>query len=102
MATKATLWNGKPASTSTFPDSCRVKGYDKTGTKYSNVLPSNMMNRNGRADKALAVMCKNGSTGSGIWGYRLDRAGCGYGQVAGTCDCGNELSVSIKCGEFHD
>jgi len=24
------------------------------------------------------------------------------GQVAGTCDCGNETSVSIKCGEFLD
>ena len=26
----------------------------------------------------------------------------GYGQVAGTCECGNEPSVSIKCGEFLD
>ena len=26
----------------------------------------------------------------------------GYGQVAGTCECGNELSVSINCGEFLD
>ena len=33
-------------------------------------------------------------------GYGLDRAGSGKGQVAGTCDCGNELSGSIKCGEF--
>ena len=32
--------------------------------------------------------------------YGLDRAGSGYGQVADTCDCGNEPSVSIKCGEF--
>ena len=24
------------------------------------------------------------------------------GQVAGTCECGNELSGSIKCGEFLD
>ena len=23
-------------------------------------------------------------------GYGLDRAGSGYGQVAGTCECGNE------------
>ena len=29
-----------------------------------------------------------------------DRAGCG--EVAGTCECGNESSVSIKCGEFLD
>ena len=24
------------------------------------------------------------------------------GQVVGTCECGNELSGSIKCGEFLD
>ena len=24
------------------------------------------------------------------------------GQVADTCECGNELSGSIKCGEFLD
>jgi len=24
------------------------------------------------------------------------------GQVAGTCECGNELSISIKCGKFLD
>ena len=32
----------------------------------------------------------------------LDRAGSEYGQVAGTCVCGNEPSGSIKCGEFLD
>ena len=26
--------------------------------------------------------------------------GSGYGQVADACDCGNESSGSIKCGEF--
>ena len=26
----------------------------------------------------------------GCGGNGLDRAGSGYGQVAGTCDCGNE------------
>ena len=35
-------------------------------------------------------------------GYGLDRAGSGKGQVAGTCECGNEPSGSIKCGEFLD
>jgi len=33
-------------------------------------------------------------------GYGLDRSGSGQGQVAGTCECGNEPSVSIKCREF--
>ena len=36
------------------------------------------------------------------WGHELDRAVSGYGQVAGTCECGNEPSVSIKSGEFVD
>jgi len=34
--------------------------------------------------------------------HGLDRAGSGQGQMAGTCECGNELSGSIKCGEFLD
>ena len=38
----------------------------------------------------------------GYGGYGLDRCSSGYGQVAGTCECGNELSGSIKCGEFLD
>jgi len=37
-----------------------------------------------------------------MWEYGLDRAGLGYGQVAGTCEYGNEPSVSTKCGEFLD
>ena len=35
-----------------------------------------------------------------MWGYELDRAGSGQGQVAGTCKYCNEPSGSIKCGEF--
>ena len=41
---------------------------------------------------------------SDVWegggGHGLDRSGSGYGQVAGLRECGNEPSVSIKCGEF--
>ena len=37
-----------------------------------------------------------------MWGYGLDRAGKGQGQVVGTCDSGNEPLGSIKCGEFLD
>jgi hypothetical protein len=29
-------------------------------------------------------------------------SGSGLGQVAGTCECGNEPSSSMKCGEFLD
>ena len=38
----------------------------------------------------------------GCWGHGLDRSHSGYGQVEGTCECGNEPSGSIKCGEFLD
>ena len=40
--------------------------------------------------------------GEGCGRYELDTAGSGYGQVAGICECGNEPSGSIKCGEFLD
>jgi hypothetical protein len=36
----------------------------------------------------------------GCGGQGLDRADLGYGQLACTCECGNEPSGSIKCGEF--
>ena len=35
-------------------------------------------------------------------GNGLDRGGLGYGQVEGTCDCGNKPSGSIKFGESLD
>jgi hypothetical protein len=37
-----------------------------------------------------------------MWGHGLDQVGSGLGQVAGTCECGNEASGSIKCWEFLD
>jgi hypothetical protein len=33
-------------------------------------------------------------------GRGLDLSGSGKGQVADTCEFGNETSSSIKCGEF--
>ena len=44
----------------------------------------------------------NGSSGSwkGLWG--LDGVDSGLGQLAGACEYGNELSASIKRGEFLD
>ena len=35
-------------------------------------------------------------------GHGLDRVCSGQGQVAGICECGNEHSGTIKCGEFLD
>jgi hypothetical protein len=37
-----------------------------------------------------------------MWEHELERAGSGYGRVAGTCEGGNEPLGSIKCGEFLD
>jgi hypothetical protein len=44
-------------------------------------------------DKLLLMM---------VWGCGLDSFGSGQGQVAGSCEHGNEPSGSIKCGEFLD
>jgi len=35
----------------------------------------------------------------GVW---TERASSRQGQVGGTCECGNEFSGCIKCGEFLD
>ena len=35
-------------------------------------------------------------------GWRLDGVGSGQGQMAGTCEYGDELLGSIKCWEFLD
>jgi hypothetical protein len=45
---------------------------------------------------------EEGSSRSRMWGYGLDLAGSGWKQVAGICECGNEPSGCIKCGEFLD
>ena len=37
-----------------------------------------------------------------MWLYGLDWAGPGQRQVADACECGNEPSGSVKCGEFLD
>jgi hypothetical protein len=43
-----------------------------------------------------------------VYCYETKRLGPGlviglvYGQVAGTCECGNEPPGSIKCGKFLD
>jgi hypothetical protein len=37
-----------------------------------------------------------------MWGFGLDRASSGKGQVACACECGDEPSGSIKCRKFLD
>ena len=34
-----------------------------------------------------------------MWGHGPDRSGSRQGQVADACECGNDPSGSIKCGE---
>jgi len=36
------------------------------------------------------------------WGHGLDWYGSAWGEVAGSCGCGNERSVFIKSREFAD
>jgi len=42
--------------------------------------------RAGSLTAAVRELAKDGSSGSRMWGYGLDQAGSGYGQVAGTCE----------------
>jgi len=44
------------------------------------------------------LAAEDGSSGNGMWRRELDQSGSGKGQMAGTCECGNEPSGSIKCG----
>ena len=37
-----------------------------------------------------------------MWIYGLGWADPGYSQVSDACECGNEPSGSVKCGEFLD
>ena len=37
-----------------------------------------------------------------MWVYGLDRASPGKREVVDACECGNEPSGSVKCGEFFD
>ena len=37
-----------------------------------------------------------------MWVCGLDWVGPGWGQVAEACECYNEPSGSMKCGEFLD
>ena len=55
-----------------------------------------------QANSANRAVANSGSYAHLLQGHGLDRAGSGCGQVAGNCECGNEPSGSIKCGEFID
>jgi hypothetical protein len=47
----------------------------------------------------MDVMMDLQEVGCGVW---TESSWLGIGKGAGTCECGNEPSGSIKCGEFLD
>jgi hypothetical protein len=51
----------------------------------------------GRPRRIWEVYIKIDLQEVGCGGYGLARAGSGQGQVAGTCECGNDRSGSLKC-----
>ena len=69
---------------------------ERRGT--NRVLVGNLRERNHLKDLGVEEVdnSKNISSRSGMWRYRLDRAGSGYRQVAGTC-C-NAATGPTKCG----
>ena len=46
------------------------------------------------------IIILKGSSVNGIGRHGLVWSGSGWGQMAGICECGNEHSGSIKCGEI--
>jgi hypothetical protein len=55
-----------------------------------------------QANSAGCAVADSGLFAHLLQGHGLDRAGSGWGQVAGTCECGYEPPGSIECGEFLD
>ena len=76
-------------------------GEERRGEVYTGFWWVNRRERDHLGDPGVGGrIIFNGSSGSGMWGYGLDRAGSGLGQGAGTCECVNEPLGSIKCRKF--
>jgi len=75
------------------------------GEVHNGICRGNLRERANLEDLNVNGM-KIGSSRGGMGRHKLDCSGSGYGQVTDhvrdTCECGNELSGSIKCGEFLD
>jgi len=56
----------------------------------------------GRAKRRREFNLKMGLPRRGMGKHELDFSGLEYIQVVGLCECGDEPSGSMKCGEFLD
>jgi hypothetical protein len=63
---------------------------------YTRVLVGNRIERAHLEDPSIDGRILRSIFGK--WGFGPDRAGSEEGQVAGTCENGNEPTGSIKCG----
>ena len=85
-----------------FPTLSHAFHYFPEKKKFLNRIYTFCFSLQNSSEKLIILRRTDGSPGSRMWGYGLDRAGSGYGQVAGACEYGNELSGSVKCREFLD
>jgi hypothetical protein len=53
-------------------------------------------------DKSLVFVNLAIISGSGMRRLGMNFSGSGQGEVAGACECSNELSDSVKCETFLD
>ena len=68
----------------------------------SGVYRGNPRERDHLVDPGVDGRILRWCSGSVMRGHGVDWYGSGHRQVAGTCECGNEPSGSITCGEFLD
>jgi len=87
---------------SSLPLICGVKIIDLHVTLINPCVPKtrSLGRLRCRWEENIKIDLQDVGLGGGRHG--LDRSGSGYGQVAGTCECSNEPSGSIKRREFLD
>ena len=91
IKSRRTRWARKVSRTG-----ARIGGYRVSMGKPEGKRPL------GRPRRKWEDNIKIGLQEEGFCGHGPDLSGSGKEQVAGTCDCGNELSSSIKRGEIPD
>ena len=83
-----------------------LKGNHQVAIIFKNIFIQGLAGETGEKETSGETQAQMGiyqaGYPGGMWVYGLDWAGPGQGQVADTCECGNEPSGSVKCGEFLD